>query len=146
MEDPMRSRKAIDDELQDLEIDDQESKIDEEVKDRRQRPLEHLLLSEGYQQNIPPPFGCIARNGFLFAKCNVPFYSQYSFPDKEYGNTEGDQKSNLLKDHHVNKVLLLSFIPITPGHVFQYQHVHRVFIPTFIEICRDTSIEIQGSK
>src|SRR5690606_1445871 len=53
----VRAEHAVDENLQQLDVDDDEADIHEQVQNRRERPLEHFFLTERDQQHGPQPLG-----------------------------------------------------------------------------------------
>src|SRR6188474_1058199 len=91
----MGTSKAINYKLEDFDIDHQEAYIYKKVKDRRNRALEHFLLSKGHQRDV---FDSVRRmlDSLGFTQVNIPPNKGHPFPDKINGTGHDSYKSDLL--------------------------------------------------
>jgi hypothetical protein len=67
----MFTGKPIQNNFCDFDIDDNKSRVHEEMQYGRYPVAEHFLLSKGQQQYIPPTFPFMVINSFTFTQKNI---------------------------------------------------------------------------
>jgi hypothetical protein len=99
-EHPMLAKRAVEDDLEHFDVDDDKACVDHEMQQRDQWISEHFLLTECQKQQIFPAFSAMIPVVFIAPKQNVCSYLSYftrKYPD---GDRQGNDKQNLLEVRH----------------------------------------------
>ena len=101
----MSAAESIENKFKYFDVDDYESHINQQVKERRDWSGKHFLLAKSNKEQILPPLGIGRQIGF-FAELNILFDEKNSFSDKPPCSDEGKQKKELLNHigirHEIN--------------------------------------------
>jgi len=94
--DPVSSGKAIDNKLQNFQVNYQKTDVDKQVEYCRNDPFKHFLLPKSYEHHVPKSLGWTVGNFFVFTQVYVGSDLQNPFSNKIGGDDESNRKGYLL--------------------------------------------------